>query len=407
MFFSKCLDGFCLVVKEREVAKDWLWIDSRSKMTELTSELSGVGEVALDTEFHREKTYYPKLALVQIGWSGGIALLDALEVDLSPLAEVFEGPPTVVLHAGTQDLEILSRAVGTLPRSIFDTQLAAGFVGFSNPSLALLSERLLGVSLPKGDRLTDWTKRPLSESQLRYAASDVAHLVNLKAVIEDQLKKMGRLEWAWDESKILLDKDRSGTPVERAWWKIKECRHLKGESRKVAQSLAAWRETRASILDVPARYVLSDLAVAVISQDIPDTVRRLSALRGVEARFLGQGIDMEIIETIRKGRSMPDGELCLPVSVETDKKLKPIASLATTWVAQLAQSLKIDPLLLASRADIVGFLNGDGKSRLSSGWRNDVLGEPITRLSKGDLALAVNANGELELEKRSYERYRF
>ncbi len=388
------------------MVKEWTWVDTQKGLDELVIELCNVTEIALDTEFHRERTYYAKLALVQIGWKDKVALIDPFPLDLNSLEAVFSRPITVILHAGTQDLEILSRAVGILPQSIFDTQLAAGFVGFSNPSLALLSERLLGISLPKGDRLTDWTKRPLTESQLRYASSDVVHLVALKAEIERRLSAMGRLEWAWDESKILLEKDRRGVPVEQAWWKIKECRHLKGDSRKVAQALAAWRETRASTLDVPVRYVLSDLAVAVIAQEIPRSAEGLSVLRGVESRFLVQGMDREIIEVVSRGRSMAEGELCLPKVVESDKRMKPVAGLAITWVAQLAQSLKIDPLLLATRADIVGYLNGEEDSRLSSGWRNEILGEPITKLSKGELALAVSANGELELEQRSFLPYK-
>ncbi|MDA8081764.1 MAG: HRDC domain-containing protein [Actinomycetota bacterium] len=393
------------MLKTRDSSSEWIWIDSQIQLNQLLPELCGAGEIALDTEFHRERTYYPKLALVQIAWIDKIALLDPFALDLTALSTVFSGPVTLVLHAGTQDLEILSRVVGILPRSIFDTQLAAGFVGFSNPSLAVLSEKLLGVNLPKGDRLTDWTKRPLLESQLRYAASDVAYLVILKGEIERQLGAIGRLEWAWDESKLLLEKDRTVIPVERAWWKIKECRHLKGDSRKVAQSLAAWRELRAADLDVPVRYILSDLAIAVISQELPKVAEDLPMLRGVEHRFLAQGVDREIIEVVSQGRSMPERDLCTPAIETSEKRLKPIANLAVTWVTQLAQSLKIDPLLLATRADITGFLNGDQDSRLASGWRNEVLGEPITKLARGELALAVTDTGELELEQRSYLRY--
>lgn len=393
------------MLKKSEATREWIWVDSQSKLSELIPELCSAGAVSLDTEFHRERTYFPKLALVQIGWNDKVALLDPFSLDLTALGAVFSSPTEVILHAGTQDLDILSRIVGVLPQSIFDTQLAAGFIGFSNPSLAVLSEKLLGVLLPKGDRLTDWTKRPLTESQLRYAASDVVHLIKLKAEIERQLGLLGRVEWACDESKLLLEKDRTGIPAERAWWKIKECRHLKGDSRKVAQALAAWRELRAAGQDVPVRYILSDLAIAVISQELPRAAEDLGALRGVEPRFLSHGVDREIIEVVSEGRFMADSDLCLPMVESSDKRLKPIASLAITWVTQLAQSLKIDPLLLATRSDIAGFLNGDEDSRIASGWRNAVLGEPITKLARGELALAVSTSGELELEQRSYLRY--
>lgn len=405
MFTSiKVSDGYKRVLGI-DKSHDWIWIDGNDDLRKLVLELVEVEEIALDTEFHREKTYFPRLALMQIAWNGKTALLDPFSLDLTELAQLFQSPVTIVFHAGTQDLEILHRVVGCLPVSIFDTQLAAGFIGFSNPSLALLSERLLGISVPKGDRLTDWTKRPLVESQLRYAASDVSNLLDLKAEIERQLAEMGRTEWAWDESKILLEKDRQGVPLERLWWKIKECRHLKGDSRKVAQVLAGWREQRAARLDIPARYVLSDLAIAAISQEVPRSVAVMSSLRGVEQRYLGQGVDREILQVVSDALSMPDSDLCLPFADEGDKRLKPLANLATAWVAQLAQKLKIDPLILATRSDVALYLTGDRNSRLATGWRNEVLGVPLTQMAKGEIALAINASGELELEKRSFIPY--
>ena len=383
----------------------WFWVDRQDEFEQLIQRWSDSDEIALDTEFHREKTYYPRLALLQVGWADEVALIDPIKVDLAPLSKLFSSSVLVVLHAGIQDLEILSRVVGSVPAKIFDTQLAAGFIGYSNPSLSLLSERILGIALPKGDRLTDWTKRPLSQSQLRYAASDVSNLIELKHVIEQELVRMDRLEWALDESRILLEKDRSQVPVERAWWKIRECKHLKGDSRKVAQTLAAWREERAAKLDIPPRYVIPDLAIAVISQDMPNSVARLGTLRGVEHRHLANGVDQEVISAVDLGRSLPDEALMLPVTEEGDKNLKIISALATLWVNQLAQYLKVDPALLATRSDISEYLKGDSKSRLSTGWRNDVLGAALSKLARGELAVAVNQVGELELELRSHNLF--
>lgn len=383
----------------------WFWIDSQDEFEQLVQQWSASDEIALDTEFHREKTYYPRLALLQVGWAGKVALIDPIKIDLAPLKQLFSCPVLVVLHAGIQDLEILSRVVGAVPAKIFDTQLAAGFIGYSNPSLALLSERILGIALPKGDRLTDWTKRPLSQSQLRYAASDVSNLIELKHVIEQDLIRMNRLDWALDESRILLERDRSQVPLERAWWKIRECKHLKGDSRKVAQTLAAWREERAARLDIPPRYVIPDLAIAVISQDMPNSVSRLGTLRGVEHRHLANGVDQEIINAVNLGRLLPDEALMLPVTEEGDKNLKVISSLATLWVGQLAQHLKVDPALLATRSDISEYLRGDSRSRLSTGWRNDVLGVALSKMARGELAVAVNQYGELELELRSHNLF--
>ncbi|HEY2427446.1 MAG TPA: ribonuclease D, partial [Acidimicrobiales bacterium] len=155
---------------------------SDDELAELATTLCGVDEFCFDTEFHRERSYYPQLALLQVAWDGGVALVDPLAVDIAPLAPCFAGPATVVAHAAGQDLEVLDRACGTVPANLFDTQVAAGFLGFSTPSLATLADRMLHLHLPKGDRLTDWRQRPLTRAQVDYATSDVAHLLPLAAL---------------------------------------------------------------------------------------------------------------------------------------------------------------------------------------------------------------------------------
>ncbi len=149
------------------------WIDDDARFAAVVDELVEVEAYALDTEFHRERTYFPQLALLQLAWPGGSVLVDPLAVDLTPLAKVFAGPAVAVIHAASQDLEVLELACGSVPGVLFDTQVAAGFVGFSTPSLAQLLERLLKVQLPKADRLTDWLRRPLGHEAKVYAAGDV------------------------------------------------------------------------------------------------------------------------------------------------------------------------------------------------------------------------------------------
>ena len=159
--------------------------------------------IAVDTEFHREKTYFPKVAMVQVAWSNGLVLIDPLQVDLLPMARLLESEVLVVMHAAGQDLEVFDRACGTVPVNLFDTQLAAGFIGLSSPSLASLHERELGLQLPKGDRLTDWLARPLTDSQLNYAASDVAYLLEIHDRLVRRLTDDGRLAWAEQELSLI------------------------------------------------------------------------------------------------------------------------------------------------------------------------------------------------------------
>ena len=177
----------------------------------------------------------------------------------------------MVAHAADQDLTILERACGRGPARLFDTQVAAAFVGLGSPSLAALADRVLSVRLGKGDRLTDWTRRPLSDEQRVYAAADVAHLLALHDRLVQRLEEAGRLTWALDECEERRVKVRTRPRPETAWWRIKGARQLRGRSRGVAQAVAAWRERTAAALDVPPRFVLSDLALAGVVHRPPRT----------------------------------------------------------------------------------------------------------------------------------------
>lgn len=356
---------------------------------------------ALDTEFHRERSYYPHLALVQLAWRGGVALVDPLAVDLRPLGEVLGGPGLAVAHAAEQDLEVLERACGTVPSRLFDTQLAAGFIGMSTPSLANLVDRLLSRPLAKGDRLTDWTRRPLSADQREYAASDVVHLLDLHAMLVTELESMGRLGWAEAECELFLGRSRQAVPPERAWWRMREARSLRGRSRCVAQCVLAWRELRAAETDKPVRSILPDLAVVSIAHRPPRSAEELAQVRGLDGRRLKPELVEEVLAAVEAGLGLREEDLCLPVSDELDSTLRPAATLAAAWVSQRANELRIDPALLATRADLNALLRGDPGCRLTQDWRSSLLGTPLRRLVTGDAALGLAAGGGLVLEERS------
>jgi ribonuclease D len=370
-------------------------------LRDVVDTLTAAPAYAVDTEFHRERTYYPKVALVQLAWPGGLALVDPLVVDLAPLCEVIEGDGVAVMHAAAQDLEVLERACGAVPANLFDTQLAAGFLGYSSPSLGSLVERELGVHLPKGDRLTDWLRRPLGAEQLDYAASDVVHLLDLYGRLRARLTDRGRLEWALDECRRLRDRSAVVTDPDAAWLKIKEARQLRGKARGVAQAVAAWRERRAAETDQPVRFVLPDLALVGIAQRPPRSLDELRAVRGLDDRHLRGGAGRSLLEAVEAGARIPPSLVAEPRDAELDRELRPAATLVSAWVSQLARDLHIDTGLLATRADLVALLRGDGDARLAEGWRADLVGEPIRRLVEGDAALAFDGNGGLVLEERS------
>lgn len=372
----------------------------------LVEHLARAPRYALDTEFHRERTYWPRLALVQVAWEepdeGGlrIALVDPLAVSPAPLEEVLAGEGLMVAHAATQDLEVLGRNCGRLPRRLFDTQVAAGFLGAGSASLAFLADRFLHRRLGKGDRLTDWSRRPLSASQLSYAASDVAYLLELADVIESQLRVRGRLAWAEEECAALLDKPLGPGDPSKAWWKLRDNRQFQGVSRGIAQEVAAWREMAARDLDVHPRMVLPDLALLSIAHSPPATVSDLRETRGLDARHLRGGADAEIMAAVARGRQLPQSELKMAKTEQVSKELRPAVALASAWVAQLSRDEEVDASLLATRSDIVEFLAGRDGARLGKGWRADLVGAPISKLADGRASLALDGHGRLLIEDR-------
>lgn len=380
------------------------WIDSQGGFNDLVAALEREPVVGLDTEFHRERTYYPQLALMQLVWGAPnepqIALVDAPSIDLMPFARVLNSDATIVMHSSVQDLEVLLRACGTLPGHLFDTQIAAGFAGYNGPSLATLVHGVLGIRLPKGDRLADWLRRPLSDDQLSYAASDVEHLLELHRWLVERLEEQHRLSWATDECAQLLHKAATPRDPDEAWWRVKEARQLRGKAVGVAQALAAWRERRAAEIDQPVRFVLPDLALVGIAQRPPKTVEDLGRVRGLDDRHLRGAQANAIMDVIDDGLALGKEELRIPPTGDVDRELRPAVTLVSAWISQLSRQLQIDTMLLATRNDLESLLRGDEHARLTEGWRADVVGQDIRRLVEGRAALSFDGHGGLILEDR-------
>jgi len=330
-------------------------VDNADALEAVVDALLDQERYAIDTEFHRERTYYPQLALIQIAWPGDLVLIDPIAVDVEPLAEVFESETLAVLHACSQDLEVLELASGAAPSYIFDTQIAAAFVGMRTPSLASLHDQLLGLKLPKANRLTDWLRRPLEPAQQAYAASDVEHLLEIQDILLDKLGDSGR----------------------------------------------AWRERSAQDRNIPVRHVLPDLAIVALAQKAPTEPGDVSRTRGLERRSVSKRDAAAIVEIIagakdmeppptqqRKGRGGPD--------------LRPAVTLIAAWMSQYADDMKLDPAMLGSRSDIEEFVRS-GESRLAHGWRHDLAGAPIRSLLAGEAAVAFDGQGRVIVERRSHE----
>jgi ribonuclease D len=372
------------------------WVAGQDRFDALVAEVAREPRYAIDTEFHRERSYYPRLALLQIAWGDQIALVDPLAVDVAPLATVLTGPGVAVLHAAQQDLEVLGRACGCVPARLVDTQLLAGFIGQSTPSLQSLLSSELDVALPKADRLTDWLARPLTEQQLDYAAADVAHLLALHDRLGRRLEVLGRLDWALEECELLRIRPVGPIAPEMAWTRLKDTRTLKRSARGIARELAAWRESRAARTDTPVRSVLPDLAVLAIAQRAPRSTEELRSCRGVEERHWRGNLGKEILAAVERGRGT-DVELPDRGEEDLDRTLRPVIALASAWVGQVARQQRLDASLLATRADLVALLRGDADARLATGWRGAMLGDDVKRLVAGEAALAYDSAVGLRL----------
>ena len=372
------------------------WVDQQDELESIVIELLDQPRYAIDTEFHRERTYFPALALVQIAWPDHLVLIDPLALDITALRPLFESDVVAVFHAAQQDLDVLTHAVGAVPERFFDTQIAGGFVGYGTPSLVSILNGEIGVNPPKGDRLTDWLRRPLTEAQRDYAALDVAYLLEVQDKLTAQLEELGRLEWVTQACQELRAKPVSGQLPDDAWARLKDVRGLRPRPRAVAQALAAWRERTAMERNVPVRQVLPDLAILGISQRQPSTEKELSQARGVDDRFSRGKAAAAILEAVRVGKAAEPPEP-RNGNDELERDLRPAVTLISAWVSQVAKSERIDTSMLATRADLVAFLSNDESARLAHGWRNEILGEGIRRLVAGRAALTFDRGTGLRL----------
>ena len=364
---------------------------------QLVAEFSVADAYALDTEFHGEGRYYPRLAVIQLAIPGRVAVIDATAVDLRHLQRLFAGPGVAVTHAGGQDLEILDRACGAHPSRIFDTQIAAGFLGYGSASLAKLVREFLDRPMDKTSVLSDWFHRPLSAEQIAYAEADVAHLLELRAALESRLADVGRLEWATDEC------ERLGTlrspDIATAWWRLKGASQLRALARARAQELAAWRERAAQKADRPARNILPDEALVTIAERPPRSAADFPKSRLFDPRNLSKATVEEVLSAVARGADLSPDDLRLPPG-SLSPRLQGVTALIAAWVQQQARDLSIDPALLATRRDIEAFLQKEPDLRICQGWRAEVIGATVDRIATGRAAVAYDGKGALVLVDR-------
>ena len=354
--------------------------------------------LAVDTEFLREKTYYPKLCLIQIATYEESACVDPLAIDdLSPLRDLLvDKRITKVFHACTQDLEVILHAMGVVAAPVFDTQLAAAFLGLRQQvGYGMLVEHYTGVRLPKADSLTDWSRRPLDAEQLAYAEDDVRYLPGIYDAMMTQLVAKNRLGWLTPEMEELSDRSHFERLPEQAYLHLKRSSSLTRRQLAVAREVCAWRERRAAERDIPRKWLVSDEILVEVCKRCPKTMDRLRRIRGTE-----QISDREadgLLRAVRKGLAI--GPADLPVQKRRERssaEAEGAIDLMYALLRIISERSGIAPQLIATREDLVDLAAGREGCRLQSGWRYELAGSRLMRLLSGEMGLTVK-DGRVEI----------
>lgn len=359
--------------------------------------------VTVDTEFLRESTYYPKLCIAQLATTDEAAIVDALApgIDLAPFYALMANERVIkVFHAARQDIEICWHEANVIPSPVVDTQVAAMVLGYGDSiSYDQLVQRITGHALDKSNRFTDWSQRPLSDAQLTYAVSDVTHLRDVYAKLSSDLDRQGRVEWMRDEMKVLTSPDTYRMDPGEAWQRLK-ARVRKPKELAVLIEVAAWREREAQARDVPRGRIVKDDAVGDIAVQAPTTIERLGSLRSIPRGFEKSKWGEAIVEAVNRGlardhKTLPGIERAKPAhngqaTVELLKVLLRMISEQHGVAAKVIATMDdLDRIVADDVADVPAL----------AGWRRKLFGEQALALKHGRLALAVERNRVVTVER--------
>ncbi len=354
----------------------------------------GAQFITVDTEFVREKTYYPILCLVQIAGPEEEAVIDAMApgINLSPLAALFANESILkVLHASRQDNEIFYNLFGAVPTPMFDTQIAAMVCGFGDQvAYGTLAQKLVGVAIEKTSRFADWSHRPLTDKQLTYALSDVTHLRTAYEKLAAELAESGRSHWLASEMEILTDPATYNMNPRDAWRRIKS-RTTNGKFLAVLREVAAWREKEAQKRDIPRNRLLRDDSLLDISAHTPKDEKALARTRGLPKGFVNGRLADGLLNAIERGVNTPESERPKMAPRERlPNGLGPLTDLLKTLLKLRCEEEKVAPKLVASADDIERIAAfDDADVPALKGWRREIFGEQALALKRGQLGLTA------------------
>lgn len=380
-----------------------LYIDNFEDLTEFCERIQGTRWLGLDTEFVREKTYFPQLCLIQIAAEDCIGCIDPLAIDdLAPvLAVIYDSKITKVVHAGYQDLEIFFHLRCTAPNPIFDTQIAAAMLGYGEQiSYAKLVHAVLGLEIDKSETRTDWSQRPLRSAQLDYAANDVRYLGALYKHQQTELARLNRNDWLCEDFAALGNAETYANAAHLVWQRIHGHHRLRGVQLAVLRDLAKWREEQARAINLPRKWIVRDDILLDLARRLPKNKAALKQVRGLDdnaqARYGKSLLNIIATTTAAPRDSWP--------SVTSHPRLKPAQEALVDAMMALVRlrgaQQNISPQCLANRKDLQALLiNKNAYSPLLHGWRGALVGHEIQALMDGKLRLEVHDN-ELQVVTR-------
>lgn len=349
--------------------------------------------LTIDTEFIRERTYYPRLCLLQIGVPGKIACIDPLAIkDLGPLLDIlYDRSVLKVLHASSQDLEIFAHLYGRVPGPLFDTQMAAPLLGCPEQmGYGNFVKERLGVSLDKAHSRTDWSKRPLSQDQLVYAADDVRYLVELYPALIDELTGLGRLEWLQEEFAQLESMDKYTASPDSAWLRIRGFEKLRPKALSTLQLLASWRESTAVEKDLPRAWVLKDDVLVDIARLAPKSKSDFERIRSMPAKSIERYAPV-LLDLVQQGlkrepEAIPEWRSKAAKPTQQEELL---ADVMQAQLRLLAQQQGINSALIASRKDLLALARGSKSIPVVHGWRLKMAGKELLAMLNGERLISV------------------
>ncbi len=357
----------------------------------------GADYIAVDTEFMRERTYWPILCLVQVAGPAEAAAIDALApgIDLAPLLALMNDTATLkVFHAARQDLEIFHHLSGAVPEPLFDTQVAAMVCGFGDSaSYETLVRKLAGAPLDKASRFTDWSHRPLTERQIKYALGDVIHLRTAYERMQQRLAKNGRASWFAEEMAALCDPALYRAEPAEAWHRFRLRGRADSRFLGVLRALAAWREAAAQQRDLPRGRILRDEALIEIASHAPRSIEALARTRGLGKGIAEGRLGKEILDAVAQGLADPDPPAAVAQKAQNPPGLGPLIELLRVLLKQRCEDFEVAQKLVAS-ADDLEAISADDNADVPAlyGWRREVFGADALALKHGTLALTAGRN---------------